>query len=121
VYFNLRSKDVIHAFWIPAFRLQEDVVPGITTHYRATPDRLRHLPGGLNPRPARQLSGRLQPALWRRTLADALHRARGPACAIPGLAEKPGALRLHRRDRVDRPPGERCTAWQHRVSRPPGR
>src|ERR1700690_3255326 len=40
VYFNMRSKDVIHAFWIPAFRLQEDVVPGITTHYLATPDRV---------------------------------------------------------------------------------
>ncbi len=44
VYFNLRSRDVIHAFWIPAFRLQEDVVPGITTHYRATPDRLGTYP-----------------------------------------------------------------------------
>jgi cytochrome c oxidase subunit 2 len=44
VYFQLRSKDVIHAFWIPAFRLQEDVVPGITTHYRATPDRLGSYP-----------------------------------------------------------------------------
>lgn len=33
VYFNIRSKDVIHAFWIPAFRLQVDAVPGITTHY----------------------------------------------------------------------------------------
>jgi cytochrome c oxidase subunit 2 len=44
VYFNLRSKDVIHAFWIPAFRLQEDVVPGITTHYRATPIRLGTYP-----------------------------------------------------------------------------
>jgi cytochrome c oxidase subunit 2 len=44
VYFDLRSKDVIHAFWIPAFRLQEDVVPGITTHYRATPDRLGAYP-----------------------------------------------------------------------------
>jgi cytochrome c oxidase subunit 2 len=40
VYFNLRSKDVIHAFWIPAFRVQEDVVPGITTHWRTTPTRL---------------------------------------------------------------------------------
>ena len=40
VQFAMHSKDVIHAFWIPAFRLQEDVVPGITTHYRATPDRL---------------------------------------------------------------------------------
>src|SRR5271166_3969913 len=44
VEFNMRSKDVIHAFWIPAFRLQEDVVPGITTHYRATPDRLGSYP-----------------------------------------------------------------------------
>ena len=44
MYFNMHSKDVIHAFWIPAFRLQEDVVPGITTHYRATPDRLGSYP-----------------------------------------------------------------------------
>ncbi len=42
--FNMRSKDVIHAFYIPAFRLQEDVVPGITTHYLATPDRLGNYP-----------------------------------------------------------------------------
>jgi cytochrome c oxidase subunit 2 len=39
VYFKIRSLDVIHAFWIPAFRLQIDAVPGITTSYRATPDR----------------------------------------------------------------------------------
>jgi cytochrome c oxidase subunit II len=44
VYFNMRSKDVIHAFWIPAFRVQEDVVPGITTHWRATPTRLGSYP-----------------------------------------------------------------------------
>jgi cytochrome c oxidase subunit 2 len=44
VEFNLRSKDVIHAFWVPAFRIQEDVVPGITTHWRATPDRLGSYP-----------------------------------------------------------------------------
>ena len=44
VEFNLRSKDVIHAFWIPAFRIQEDVVPGIVTHWRATPDRLGTYP-----------------------------------------------------------------------------
>jgi cytochrome c oxidase subunit 2 len=44
VEFNMRSKDVIHAFWIPAFRIQEDVVPGITTHWRATPDRLGSYP-----------------------------------------------------------------------------
>ncbi len=44
VRFALHSKDVIHAFWVPAFRLQEDVVPGITVHYRATPDRLGTYP-----------------------------------------------------------------------------
>jgi cytochrome c oxidase subunit 2 len=44
VYFNIKSVDVIHAFWIPAFRLQVDAVPGITTHYRATPDRLGSYP-----------------------------------------------------------------------------
>ncbi len=44
VEFNMISKDVIHAFWIPAFRIQEDVVPGITTHWRATPDRIGSYP-----------------------------------------------------------------------------
>ncbi|HEV2922692.1 MAG TPA: cytochrome c oxidase subunit II [Solirubrobacteraceae bacterium] len=44
VKFELHSKDVIHAFWIPAFRLQEDVVPGITTHWRVTATRLGTYP-----------------------------------------------------------------------------
>jgi cytochrome c oxidase subunit 2 len=44
VEFNIHAKDVIHAFWIPAFRIQEDAVPGITTHWRATPDRLGSYP-----------------------------------------------------------------------------
>jgi cytochrome c oxidase subunit 2 len=44
VKFQLHSKDVIHAFWIPAFRLQEDVVPGITVSYRVTADRLGTYP-----------------------------------------------------------------------------
>jgi cytochrome c oxidase subunit II len=44
VKFELHSKDVIHAFWIPAFRLQEDVVPGITTSWRVTATRLGTYP-----------------------------------------------------------------------------
>jgi cytochrome c oxidase subunit II len=44
VNFELHSRDVIHAFWIPAFRLQEDVVPGITTHWRVTATRLGSYP-----------------------------------------------------------------------------
>jgi cytochrome c oxidase subunit 2 len=42
--FAIKSKDVIHAFWIPAFRIQEDAVPGITTHWRATAVRLGTYP-----------------------------------------------------------------------------
>jgi cytochrome c oxidase subunit II len=44
VYFKIHSVDVIHAFWIPAFRLQIDAVPGITTTYRATPNRIGSYP-----------------------------------------------------------------------------
>jgi cytochrome c oxidase subunit II len=43
-YFAIHSRDVIHAFWIPAFRVQEDAVPGITTHLRVTPIKLGTYP-----------------------------------------------------------------------------
>jgi cytochrome c oxidase subunit 2 len=33
VKFNVQSKDVIHDFWVPAFREKIDAVPGITTSY----------------------------------------------------------------------------------------
>jgi len=39
VKFDVKSKDVIHDFWVPDFRMKIDAVPGITTHYRVTPDR----------------------------------------------------------------------------------
>lgn len=44
VEFNMNTRDVIHAFWVPAFRLQEDLVPGITTHYRVTPTKVGTYP-----------------------------------------------------------------------------
>jgi cytochrome c oxidase subunit 2 len=37
VEFRIRARDVIHDFWVPAFRVKIDAVPGITTHYRVTP------------------------------------------------------------------------------------
>ena len=40
VKFNVHSKDVIHDFWVPAFRLKVDAVPGITTTYNLTPTKL---------------------------------------------------------------------------------
>jgi cytochrome c oxidase subunit 2 len=33
VNFTVQSKDVIHDFWVPAFREKIDAVPGIDTHY----------------------------------------------------------------------------------------
>jgi cytochrome c oxidase subunit II len=36
VYFTVQSKDVIHDFWVPAFRMKIDAVPGIDTHLRVT-------------------------------------------------------------------------------------
>ncbi|MDP7626761.1 MAG: cytochrome c oxidase subunit II [SAR202 cluster bacterium] len=38
--FLVSSKDVLHAFWIPAFRVKIDAVPGQTTHVNATPTKL---------------------------------------------------------------------------------
>jgi len=39
VRFHVRSKDVIHDFWVPQFRMKVDAVPGMTTYYRVTPNR----------------------------------------------------------------------------------
>jgi cytochrome c oxidase subunit 2 len=42
--FNVTTKDVLHDFWVPAWRMKIDAVPGITTHYRITPTRLGDYP-----------------------------------------------------------------------------
>ncbi|MCW2990369.1 MAG: coxB [Solirubrobacterales bacterium] len=40
VMFDIDSNDVLHDFWVPNFRMKIDAVPGITTHYRVTPNKL---------------------------------------------------------------------------------
>ena len=35
----MEAKDVIHAFWVPQFRLKQDVIPGQTTVLTFTPTR----------------------------------------------------------------------------------
>jgi cytochrome c oxidase subunit II len=40
VEFKIHTKDVIHSFWVPQFRLKSDAVPGMTTKIRLTPDRV---------------------------------------------------------------------------------
>jgi cytochrome c oxidase subunit II len=45
VNFTVQSKDVIHDFWVPAFRMKIDAVPGIDTHLRVTTtDRIDEYP-----------------------------------------------------------------------------
>jgi cytochrome c oxidase subunit 2 len=44
VRFFVQARDVLHDFWVPAFRMKIDAVPGLTTHYRVTPDRLGTYP-----------------------------------------------------------------------------
>ncbi len=40
VQFEVTSKDIVHSFWIPAFRMKIDAVPGLTTRTFSTPDRV---------------------------------------------------------------------------------
>ncbi|HRQ23861.1 MAG TPA: cytochrome c oxidase subunit II [Anaerolineales bacterium] len=37
VVLKMESPDVIHSFWVPEFRVKQDVVPGRVTEYRITP------------------------------------------------------------------------------------
>jgi cytochrome c oxidase subunit 2 len=44
VNFTVQSRDVIHDFWVPAFRLKIDAVRGIDTHVRITPKTIGQYP-----------------------------------------------------------------------------
>jgi cytochrome c oxidase subunit II len=41
---DMRSLDVIHAFFVPQFRTNEDIVPGLVTTVHVTPDRIGTFP-----------------------------------------------------------------------------
>jgi cytochrome c oxidase subunit 2 len=41
---NITANDVIHAFWVPQFRLKQDAIPGRQTEVRFTPNRLGEYP-----------------------------------------------------------------------------
>lgn len=40
VRFDVTAVDVVHSFWVPAFRVKIDAVPGLVTTVSATPDRV---------------------------------------------------------------------------------
>ena len=44
VRFYVKALDVIHDFWVPAFRMKVDAVPGIETRYRVTPNKVGNFP-----------------------------------------------------------------------------
>jgi cytochrome c oxidase subunit 2 len=44
VRFYVKALDVLHDFWVPAFRMKIDAVPGLETKYRVTPNRLGTYP-----------------------------------------------------------------------------
>jgi cytochrome c oxidase subunit 2 len=87
VKFNVRSKDVIHDFWVPEWRLKVDAVPGITTTYSLTPSKLGRFQVvcaelcGLGHAFMRQFVTIVTPQAYARWVAD---RAAPPAAAGDG-------------------------------------
>ncbi|MDQ3851010.1 MAG: cytochrome c oxidase subunit II [Actinomycetota bacterium] len=88
VRFYVRAKDVIHDFWVPAFRMKIDAVPGITTQYSVTPVKLGDFPVvcaelcGLGHAFMRVTSHVVAPA----TFAAWLRKQQAPAQATGGQA-----------------------------------
>ena len=84
--FEITSKDVIHSFWVPQWRMKQDAVQGITTRTTVKPTQLGDVPGDLH-----------------RAL-----RARPRAHALAGARALPGRLRgLGRGAEAPRPRGRR--------------
>jgi cytochrome c oxidase subunit 2 len=85
VKFAVRSKDVIHDFWVPNFRMKVDAVPGVTTGYRITPTRLGDYPVvcaelcGLGHAYMRQTVHVLEPAKFDAWLAKETTEAGAPS------------------------------------------
>ena len=48
VHFNIHSNDVVHGFWIPAFMIQIQNLPGVTNHIEFTAKKLGEYPGRCN-------------------------------------------------------------------------
>lgn len=47
-YVTAEDQDVVHSFWIPAFRLKIDAVPGLTTYLDVMTNRLGHFNDDVN-------------------------------------------------------------------------
>jgi cytochrome c oxidase subunit 2 len=96
VRFDIRSADVIHSFWVPAFRVKIDSVPGITTHIRVTPTKAGSYPVvcaelcGLGHAVMRSTAYVVSPSAFDRWLAT----KRAPVLAGGGAGAKPSQAQL---------------------------
>ena len=92
VRFFIRSEDVIHDFWVPAFRMKIDAVPGVTTDFRVTPDRRGNYPVvcaelcGLGHAYMRQTARVVPRADFDRKMRELQSGAGGGASEAPGQA-----------------------------------
>jgi cytochrome c oxidase subunit II len=102
VAFTVQSKDVLHDFWVPAFRVKIDAVRGIQTHLVATPNRIGEYPVvcaelcGLGHAAMRQTAHVVTPQAFDRWLKSASEKASGGGGAQPqaggGAAAKGKAI-----------------------------
>jgi cytochrome c oxidase subunit 2 len=90
VRFDIQTKDVLHDFWVPAFRVKIDAVPGMTTRLRVTPTKLGTFPVvcaelcGLGHAVMRSTAHVLTPAAFGRWLASKQAPAGGGAAGGGG-------------------------------------
>jgi cytochrome c oxidase subunit 2 len=96
VRFDIQSKDVLHDFWVPAFRVKIDAVPGMTTRLRVTPTKLGSYPVvcaelcGLGHAVMRSTAHVLTPAAFDRWLAG----KQAPAPAAGGKSRQRSQAQL---------------------------
>jgi len=82
VEFKVQAKDVIHDFWVPAFRMKTDAVPGVTTAIRVDPQRIGDYPVvcaelcGLGHSTMRSTVHVLEPARYEAWMAKQLQQAK---------------------------------------------
>jgi cytochrome c oxidase subunit 2 len=48
VRFTIKATDVVHGFWIPAFMIQKQNLPGVTNYLQFTANKLGTYPGRCN-------------------------------------------------------------------------
>jgi cytochrome c oxidase subunit II len=88
--FDVQTRDVLHDFWVPAFRQKIDAVPGITTHIRVKPTKTGTYPVvcaelcGLGHSVMRQTAHVVAPAEFAKWLSDLRAKGSGGGRAAAG-------------------------------------